>query len=69
MKHRLTKNQAQCNKCGDIIESKSRHDFVRCSCGSLAVDGGLDYTRRVFNNIEEWTDLAVWQEESAEEGE
>ena len=69
MKHKLTKNQAQCNKCGDVIESKSVHDFVTCSCRSIAVDGGLDYSRRVFQPGADWTDLAVWQEESAEEGE
>jgi hypothetical protein len=31
----------------DIVESKSRHDFAQCSCHSIAVDGGLDYTRHV----------------------
>ena len=30
---------------GDIIESKHRHDFVRCRCGSIYVDGGQDYQR------------------------
>lgn len=33
-------------RCGDIIESKSVHDFVTCSCGSCSVDGGYDYLRR-----------------------
>jgi len=35
----------RCKKCGDIIMSRHRHDFVRCRCGSIAVDGGNDYTR------------------------
>ena len=35
-------------KCGDIIESVHRHDFVECSCGSIFVDGGHDYLRRGF---------------------
>lgn len=34
-----------CRKCLDIIQSKHRHDFVRCTCGAIAIDGGADYTR------------------------
>ena len=36
-------------KCKDIIESKHVHDFKWCSCKSIAVDGGLEYLRRVGN--------------------
>ena len=39
-------NKIKCKKCGDVIESKSRHDFKSCSCGAVSVDGGLDYIRR-----------------------
>lgn len=38
-------NKAKCRLCGDIIESFHRHDYVRCTCGEIAVDGGLDYMR------------------------
>jgi DNA-directed RNA polymerase subunit N (RpoN/RPB10) len=41
----ITHNRIRCLKCGDIIESKHVHDFVRCSCGSVSVDGGHDYLR------------------------
>ena len=44
---RLTKNQAKCKKCGDVITSVTRHDFVWCTCHTIAVDGGLEYLRRV----------------------
>lgn len=43
------KNKCRCKICGDIIESKSRHDFVECKCGACYTDGGLDYTRRGWN--------------------
>lgn len=43
----IVRNRAQCKKCGDIIESRHSHDFVTCSCGSLSVDGGKEYLRRV----------------------
>lgn len=46
------RNRIRCIKCGNIIESKSRHDFVWCSCHSVAVDGGHDYQRICFDKIE-----------------
>lgn len=46
---KIIKNANQCRKCGDVIESKHVHDFVSCSCGAVAVDGGHDYLRRCGN--------------------
>ena len=43
---KLIRNRCKCNKCGDVIESKSVHDFVRCKCGACSTDGGLDYIHR-----------------------
>ena len=40
-------NAVTCNRCGNTIRSKNRHDFVWCSCGSVAVDGGSWYCKRV----------------------
>lgn len=40
-------NAAVCKKCGDYIRSKHRHDFKFCSCGSVAVDGGSHYAKRI----------------------
>ena len=37
----------QCPNCKDVIFSRARHDFRSCSCGSVAIDGGFDYTRIV----------------------
>lgn len=50
---KLIKNRAKCLKCGEIIESTHRHDFVTCSCGNLSVDGGLDYIRRGYRDGED----------------
>ena len=41
----LSRNAVKCRLCDDIIESKHRHDFVSCSCGSVFVDGGSEYQR------------------------
>ena len=43
----------RCKKCGDILESKYRHDFKMCSCKSCYIDGGNDYCR-VGGNKEDY---------------
>ena len=43
----IVENAALCLSCGDKIVSKHRHDFVNCTCGAVAVDGGQEYLRRV----------------------
>ena len=55
------RNRIKCRKCNDIIESKSRHDFVWCKCKSVAVDGGSGngYMRRIglptdYEELTEW---------------
>jgi len=57
MSYKIIKNAAKCLKCGDVIESKYRHDFVECSCGAIFVDGGHDYFRR-GGNPEDIEDLS-----------
>jgi len=61
MAQKIVKNAIRCKKCGDIIESKFQHDFVTCSCGSVSVDGGHYYLRRVG-------DFGDWEELSETEG-
>ena len=43
---KIIRNAIRCKKCGEVIESKSVHDFKFCSCGACAVDGGHEYLRR-----------------------
>lgn len=38
-------SKAMCASCGDVMESKHRHDFVKCKCGKSFLDGGDDYIR------------------------
>ena len=53
---RILRNAARCLECGDLLESRSKHDFVQCTCGNLFVDGGLDYLRGGVRN----SDLVEW---------
>ena len=42
----LTKNAIKCLVCNTILESKHRHDYVKCHCpNETACDGGLEYQR------------------------
>ncbi len=50
---RIIKNAIQCKHCGEIIESKSVHDFKTCKCGKVFVDGGHEYLRRGYTNSAE----------------
>lgn len=41
-----TMNSVQCLKCGTILISLNRHDFVQCECENKTfTDGGEDYQR------------------------
>ena len=46
------KHAIRCKISGDEIESTYRHDYVTCSCGACAVDGGHNYLRR--GNVYSW---------------
>ena len=56
-------NKAKCNLCGDVIISFHSHDFKYCSCGSVSVDGGRDYARRLFKSIDSFTELSVYSDD------
>jgi hypothetical protein len=44
-------SKAQCLDCLDILESKHRHDFVKCKCEKAFLDGGDDYIRAGGNIV------------------
>lgn len=48
-KEKIISNKIKCNKCGNIIESKSTNDYKRCSCGAVVVAGGIEYLKRIGN--------------------
>ncbi len=60
----ISKNAIRCKHCGDVIESKSVHDFKYCSCKSCFVDGGHNYLRRGFMTSPEndYEDLSEYDE-------
>lgn len=63
MENKIISNKAQCKKCGDIIESKEINDFKRCTCGSIAVDGGHEYIKRI-GNPDDVIELSEYEKEN-----
>ena len=70
---KIITNKIKCNYCGDIIESKTVHDYKKCKCGKVSVDGGHYYLRRnfpgevSFNPDKHFTDLSHYITDEGEE--
>ena len=63
---KIFKNSIKCNLCGEILVSESVHDFKFCKCGTVAVDGGNEYLRRIYkNSTEDYTELSEYEEEKS----
>ena len=62
----VVSNKCQCRHCHDVIESKHRHDMVRCKCGAIFTDGGTAYLRRGANSFSDIIDLSETYEETYE---
>lgn len=61
---RIILNKIKCNYCGDIIISENCHDFKRCKCGKVAIDGGNYYLRRIYTNSQnDFTELSIVEDE------
>ena len=49
----LTKNSVKCLMCNTILESKYRHNYVKCHCpNETACDGGLEYQRTLAVDLD-----------------
>ena len=57
MQVKIIINRIKCKFCGDILESKSRHDFKFCSCCKVAIDVGHFYLKR-SGNQNDWEELS-----------
>jgi hypothetical protein len=54
-------NKAQCALCQDVIESVHVHDFNKCSCGEIFVDGGKSYIRRGATDLKNIIELSEYE--------
>lgn len=55
----------KCPKCGDVVWSRSRHDFRNCKCGRNFIDGGRDYTRIGGDDLENLKVLEIEVEDES----
>jgi hypothetical protein len=61
-KRQILINSIRCKRCLDIIESKLVHDCIYCSCGAVAVDGGIEYLKRI-GSLKDIEELSKWTED------
>ena len=57
-------NRVKCLKCGEIIFSMYVRDYKECKCGTVAVDGGISYLKRI-GCFEDMEDMSVYFENLA----
>lgn len=55
----ITYNAAKCLICNCVIESMFRHDYSKCPCGNIFVDGGCSYLRHGFKDASNYMDMSV----------
>lgn len=41
-----------CPNCGDTIYSRARHDMIGCTCRKIWIDGGFDYIKISFTDVD-----------------
>ena len=58
-------NAAKCLVCGDVLVSRTRHDFKTCQCGNLSVDGGEDYVKRSAIDFHQVLEISTTEELTA----
>jgi len=51
--------------CDDLIESKHTHDFKSCKCGSVYVDGGHEYLRRL-GDLDKYIDVSEFVDDKGQ---
>ena len=49
----------KCKNCGDTVYSRALHDFRKCSCGYIGIDGGFDYGKIVFHNANDFESIEI----------
>lgn len=60
MVQRVRTVAVKCRQCADVIVSTHVHDFKRCKCGEISVDGGKSYINRSakdLNNIDAYDEV------------
>lgn len=57
----ITRNAAKCLECGTELESTHRHDFKRCNCSKLVVDGGVNYIKRSYHSEDDFVELSEYR--------
>jgi len=55
---KILKNCAKCNKCGEVLVSKTELGMVRCKCGAVEIGGGKKRLIR-YGRGEDYTEKSM----------
>ncbi len=58
---KLVMNAARCKKCNVVCISTHVHDLRECKCKSMFVDGGNEYIRRGFKDVEHTEEMSLYK--------
>ena len=61
---KIIRNSAKCLICMQELESTHRHDYRKCKCGNLMVDGGKDYIRRGWKDFDMIEETSILEEDN-----
>ena len=50
VKYHMVRHAIYCKACLETIESKDEHDYKVCSCGKVAIDGGISDGNRIIGH-------------------
>jgi hypothetical protein len=56
----MKRHIVQCRKCLDTIETTDEHDLLKCSCGAIGVDGGVERGCTRHGKREDARDFSIW---------
>jgi hypothetical protein len=62
----IKRNSAWCSRCNIEVVSRHVHDFRRCPCLNVSVDGGLHYLNHGWVDREYYTNTSVTVDRSKE---
>lgn len=48
-----------CFNCDEVIYSVHHHDFHKCACGRISVDGGKEYLKVSYRNISDYREVRL----------
>jgi hypothetical protein len=57
----MVRHAIQCKLCSDTLDSKHERDYKVCSCGKVAIDGGISDGNRIIGNPSDIKNVSMYR--------